>query len=222
MLTPLISRTHKTLALVAFAIGFTLPANARGPDVSKYPLRIQVLASTAHSRLPADPFAGGGDMPQVEGFEMPSLMGVGLQLSYNIPVYDGRGWGDLVSSEVPQALTFSYDNCLNRIAVSMAKEPLAARWKKNQSGRVLEALVPLEVIPSPRHPERMDVVKYDKCDMPVTLYTYVYLLLRDGSLARVSRQGYLNKPSLRQFVEVTPILKTRPALTRSDPPATQE
>jgi hypothetical protein len=222
MLTPLISRTYKILALVSCAIFFTLPASARGPDISKYPLRIQVLASTAHSRLPADPFAGGGEAPQVEGFEMPSLMGAGLQLSYNIPIYDGIGWGDLVSSEIPQALTFSYDNCLNRIAVSMAKEPLAARWKKKQSGRVLEALVPLEVIPSARHPERMDVVKYDKCDMPVTLYTYVYLLLRDGSLARVSRQGYLNKPALRQFVEVTPALKTRPALARSVPPATQE
>lgn len=217
-----ISRPLKTLALLSATILFSLPASARGPDISKYPLRIQVLAATAHSRLPGDPFAGGGDMPQVEGFEMPSLMGAGLQLSYNIPVYDGVGWGNLVSSEVPQALTFSYDNCLNRIAASMAKEPLAARWKKKQSGRVLEALVPLEVIPSPRHPERMDVVKYDKCDMPVTLYTYVYLLLRDGSLARVSRQGYLNKPSLRQFVEVTPQLKTRPALAPPVPPATKD
>jgi hypothetical protein len=210
MPSPLISHSLKALALLSFTALFVLPASGRGPDISKYPLRIQVLASTAHSRLPADPFAGGGAAAP-EGFDIPSIMGAGLQLSYNIPVYDGWGWGDLVSSETPQALTFSYDDCLNRIAVSMSKEPLAARWKKKQAGRVLEALVPLEVIPSARHPKQMDTKKYDKCDMPVTLYTYVYLLLSDGSLAKVSREAYAAKPSLHRFVEnISPTLKERP------------
>jgi hypothetical protein len=211
MSNPLIVHSLRTLTLVSFAMASVLPASGRGPDVSKYPLRIQVLAATAHDRLRQDRFARGGS-GEIEGLDVPMLTGAGPQLGlYSIPLYDGEGWGDLVSSELPLAVKFSYANCLNRIASTMAREPLAARWKESGKGRVMEVLVPVDVIPSPRHPKKADVSKYVQCEIPVTLYDYVYLLLKNGSIVKVTRQAYADKPQLHQFVEGgDPTLKEHP------------
>jgi len=206
----LILRSFKTLTLLSLAVGSALPASGRGPDVSKYPLRIQVLAATAHSRLRQDPFAGGG--AGQEEVDVPMLMGAGPQLGlYSTPVYYGEGWGDIVSSETPQAVKFSYANCLNRIASTMATEPLPARWTESGKGHAMEVLVPLEVIPSAGHPAQANNRKYVACEIPVTLYDYVYLLLRSGSIIKVSRQAYAEKPQLHRFVEnADPTLKEHP------------
>jgi hypothetical protein len=78
----------------------------------------------------------------------------------------------------------------------------------------MEVLVPLEVIPSPKHPEQSDEKRYAKCDLPVTLYTYVYLRLRNGSIVRVTREAYIAKPALHEFAEgSSPTL-----MKREDPP----
>ncbi len=213
MLSPARTRLAKILPLLSFALSATLPANASGPDLTKYPLRIQVLASTAHTRLATDPFVHSGS-GQIEGADMPMASAMGAQLSYDTPIFYGRGWGNLVSTEVPQALTFNYDSCLNRIPTTMPKAPLAARWKKTKRGSMMEVLVPLEVIPSQKHPEQSDEKRYAKCDVPVTLYTYVYLRLRNGSLVRVTKQAYIAKPALHEFAEgPSPALKQR-----EDPP----
>ncbi|MGD0443171.1 MAG: hypothetical protein ABSA39_04465 [Edaphobacter sp.] len=207
----LVVQSLRTLALVSFAMATVLPASGRGPDVSKYPLRIQVLAATAHDRFRQDRFPSGGS-GEIEGLDVPMLTGSGPQLGlYSIPLYNGEGWGDLVSSEVPQAVKFTYANCLNRIASTMAREPLAARWKESGKGRVMEVLVPVDVIPSLRKPKKADVTKYVECEIPVTLYDYVYLLLKNGSIIKVTRQAYADKPQLHQFVQSgDPTLKEHP------------
>src|ERR1700742_3293942 len=94
MFDPLLIRLPmRTLTLFALAALSVLPASGGGPDLSKYPLRIQVLAATAHSWTPQDPFANGGGGPQVEGVEMPMMMGSGPPLAvYSTPVYYGEGW----------------------------------------------------------------------------------------------------------------------------------
>jgi hypothetical protein len=214
MLSPTRTRLVKLLPLLSFAIAATLPAHASGPDLTKYPLRIQVLASTAHASIATNPFGGSGS-PQIEGVDLPSASAMGAELDYNTTIYDGRGWGNLVSTDVPQALRFTYDSCLNRIPVTASKEPLAARWKKPHKGKaMMEVLVPMEVIPSPKHPEQSDKRRYAKCDVPVTLYTYVYLRLHNGSLIRVTKQAYLAKPALHELAEgPSPTLKQR-----EDPP----
>ena len=201
--------------ILPFAIAATQPAHARGPDLSKYPLRIQVLASTAHSRIATDPFANSGP-PQIEGLEIPASGAMGAELDYNTPIFDGRGWANLVSNDTPQALTFTYDSCLNRIPVTVSKEPLAARWKKLHKGKaVMEVLVPMDVIPSPKHPAQSDKVRYARCDLPVTLYTYIFLRLHNGSIVKVTQDAYASKPALQEFAEgPVPTLKQR-----EEPPA---
>jgi hypothetical protein len=215
MLSPAQTRLAKLLAPLSFAIAATLPANASGPDLTKYPLRVQVLASTVHSRIATDPFAHSGG--QIEGADVPMVSAMGAQLSYDTPIFNGRGWGNLVSLDIPQALTFSYDSCLNRISATLPKEPLAARWKKSaQNKAIMEVLVPLEVIPSPKHPEQSDEKRYAKCDIPVTLHTYVFLRLRNGSIVRVTREAYIAKPALHEFVE-----GPSPTLLQREDPAVQ-
>jgi hypothetical protein len=217
MLSPTRTRLTKTLPLrsliiLSFAIAATLPANASGPDLTKYPLRIQVLAATAHQSIAKSLFSNSGP-PQIEGADIPSSGAMGAELDYNTPIFNGQGWGNLVSTEVPQALRFTYESCLNRIPVTLTKEPLAARWKKFHKGKkaTMEVLVPMEVIPSAKHPAQSDKVRYAKCDLPVTLYTYVYLHLHNGSLIRVTKQAYLAKPALHEFAEgPSPTLKQRP------------
>lgn len=214
MLSPARTRLAKILPLLSFVIASTLPANASGPDLTKYPLRVQVLASTAHSRIATDPFSHSGP-GQIEGADVPMVSAMGAELSYDTPIFNGRGWGNLVSLDIPQALTFSYESCLNRISSTLPKEPLAARWKKSaQNKAIMEVLVPLEVIPSPKHPEQSDQKRYAKCDLPVTLHTYVFLRLRNGSIVRVTREAYIAKPALREFAEgPSPTL-----MQREDPP----
>jgi hypothetical protein len=211
------TRLTKILPLLSLAVAATLPAHASGPDLSKYPLRIQVLASTAHSRIAANPFSNSG-APQIEGVDMPASGAMGPELDYNTPIFDGHGWGNLVSNETPQAITFTYDTCLNRIPITASKAPLAARWKKLRKGQaMMEVLVPLDTIPSPKHPAQSDKVRYDKCDLPVKLYTYIFLRLHNGSIVKVTQDAYASKPALQEFAEgPVPTLKQRedPAIQR--------
>ena len=193
------------LKLLPLILVLATGAAHAAPDPANYPLRLQVLGSTARTHLPTNPFAGGGSGGG-EGMDIPNLMGSGPELERDsTPVFYGQGWADFFFPEGPQALTFTYDNCANRIAASMPHAPLFARWKTvdKVTGKptVLEVLVPLEIQPDTRHPDRLDKQRFTKCDIPITFHNYVFLRLRDGSITRVTRQAYAKKPSLSQFVD---------------------
>lgn len=207
------------LPLLSFAMLATMPAHASGPDLTKYPLRIQVLAATAHASIAKNPFGGSG-APQIEGADLPSASAMGAELDYNTTIFDGHGWGNLVSTDVPQALTFTYNSCLNRIPVTVSKEPLVARWKKlrKRQWATMEVLVPMDVVPSAKHPAQTDKVRYAKCDLPVILHTYVFIRLKSGSIMRVTHDAYVAKPALHQFAE-GPVPTLRPRETTPPAPA---
>jgi hypothetical protein len=207
------ARTHlaKMLPFLSFAIFATMPLRASGPDLTKYPLRIQVLAASAHASIAKDPFKNSGP-PQIEGADIPSSGSMGAELDYNTTIFNGKGWGNLVSTDVPEALTFTYESCLNRIPITVSKEPLAARWKKlrKKQRATMEVLVPIDVIPSAKHPANADKPRFAKCDLPVILHTYVFLRLRNGSIIKVSHDAYVKKPALHEFAEnPVPTLKER-------------
>jgi hypothetical protein len=196
-MTPL----RRILALLLF-LAVAAPALRAGqPNFKKYPLRLNILFSRSSSHypvinlpsanIPADALAGtaggedgGGGPPQL----------VNLPLYENPdPVFFGLGRADIISSDIPQGLNFSYDNCLAKIDVTMPHQPLLARWKK--PGQVVELLIPL---PNTR-PGRPQ--EWDRCDMTVALQNYVYLLLHNGMLVRVTQDGFARKPALHQFIE---------------------
>ena len=197
-----ITRSVRILPLMLLAAVTTVTAVTRGPDLSKYPLRVHVLLisnSGSHaptlvsstSSIPGEFGDGGGG-----GGDSPSL---GTEISGNSlfpdwpPEFYGAGWADLVSPPVTtQGLRFTYDHCDSRVHVSTGFQSLAARWKKQ--GKQLEVLVPTDVVPSKRtHP-------FNKCTFNVTVQDGVYLMMRNGKLVQVSQQDYAKKPAWRAYI----------------------
>jgi hypothetical protein len=197
------------------------PAAARTPNLKKYPLRVHVLSSDGTHKTPRMTPAAGLMCDEISGMldsVGPSMAGpisvsglsgdpcslhpemvVGrlLNIDDDDPVYSGEGQGDLVSPpRTTQGVTFKYDNCV-RVRVRPGFESLPARWKK--PGRQLEVLVPSDDIPVTGRP-----LQPVRCSFNVTMHDWVYLLLRDGRLVRVSQELYQQKPALRDFLSGRP------------------
>jgi hypothetical protein len=214
-----ISCLLRILPLLLFASLSTKPASARDPRLSKYPLRIHVLASDATYRSPR---MGPGD-----GVVCDSIDGVLTSLTSNgpgsitvggpilvsgdpcslhpemvtgrlfnnddDPVFSGDGRADLVSPPTTtQGLTFHYDNC-SRVRVQAGFQSLPARWKK--PGKKLEVLIPSDDIPVNNRP-----LPPDRCTFTVTLRDFIYLRLLNGEIVQVSQEAYWKKPAVRNFL----------------------
>ncbi len=216
-----IPRFPTIAALILLATLATAPADARNPDLSKYPLRVHVLESDGAHRTPrmspaqslvCDQIEGMLDVvsPSQAGFI--SISGVSgdpcllhpeiateslLNVGDDDPVFSGEGRGDLVSPPASTlGMSFQYDDCA-RVRVHPGFTSLPARWKK--PGRKLEVLIPSDDIPVNDKP--MPPVR---CSFNVTMHDFVYLLLRDGKLVEVSQDLYRQKPALRVFLSGQP------------------
>ncbi len=215
-----ISRFLRILPLILFASLSAVPASARNPKPSKYPLRVHVLASDGSYRSPR---MAPGDSAVCDGIDgiltsmnsnAPGSVSVGGPISmvsgdpcslhpemvtgrlfdhdYD-PVYSGDGRADLVSPPTTtQGLTFHYDNC-SRVRVQAGFKPLPARWKK--PGKKLEVLIPSDDIPTNNRP-----LPPDRCTFTVTMHDFIYLLLLNGEIIQVSQEAYSKRPELRLFL----------------------
>jgi hypothetical protein len=210
-------RLLKLLALVVFVAAFAAQAGAREPRLSKYPLRVHVLASDETHKTPrmspaesltCDAIDGMTDSISPNPGGPVTLSGVSsdpclyhadivagrfMDLPDEDPVYSGEGRGDLVSPPSgTQGITFQYDNCV-RVRVLPGFQSLPARWKK--PGRILEVLIPSDDIPVGGRP-----LPPVKCEFTVTMHDYIYLRLRNGKVVQVSQEVYQAKPALRDFL----------------------
>ena len=215
------SRTRAILVVMMLALVCVAPVDARTPNPAKYPLRVHVLSSDGTHKTPRMSPAEGLLCDEISGMMDavgPSmsgpiaLSGVSgdpcslhpemvvdrlLNIDDEDPVYSGEGRGDLVSPPTTtQGVTFKYDNCV-RVRVRPGFESLPARWKKQ--GRQLEVLIPSDAIPVSGRP-----LPPVRCSFNVTMHDWVYLLLRDGRLIKVSQELYQQKPALRDFLSGRP------------------
>jgi hypothetical protein len=145
------------------------PAGARNPDLSRYPLRIHVLASDQTHKTPRmspgeavacdgiegmlDSVSPNPDGPiSISGVSRdPCSLGAAivqgglLDMPDEDPIFSGEGRGDLVSPPAgTQGFSFRYDNCV-RIRVHPGFQSFPARWKR--PGQTLEVLIPSDDIP---------------------------------------------------------------------------
>jgi hypothetical protein len=211
------ARSVTILPVVLCASLCATPLSARNPDLSKYPLRVHVLAADESYRTPRMKPGLPASCDAVDGMLASINLNSGVPVSLNgfsgdpcaigpdfmrggmldtrdeDPVFSGSGRADLVTPPITtQGLTFHYDNC-SRVRVHPGFQSLPARWKK--PGQKLEVLIPSDAIPvndRPLPPER--------CTMTVTLHHFVYLLLRNGTLIEISQEDYWKKPALRVFL----------------------
>ena len=220
-LPPSFSRTRAMLCAVLCTSMCAVPLGARTPNLKKYPLRVHVMSSDeTHKTMRMDPAESlvcdniGGMLDSISpGQRGPiSLSGITsdpcslhpeivsgrlLNVGDQDPEFSGEGRGDLVSPpETTLGVTFKYDNCV-RVRVRPGFESLPARWKK--PGRRLEVLIPSDDIPVSGRP-----LPPVKCSFNVTMHDYVYLLLRNGLLIKVSQDLYQQKPALREFLSGRP------------------
>jgi hypothetical protein len=204
-----IPRSLRILPLILLA-AVAAQASTRGPDLSKYPLRIHVLISNSGSSSPNITLSSGGPIgiDSDTGFSDPGEIDSGVSGGWFQGLYTeyyGAGWADLVSPPVTtQALRFTYDHCDSRVHVGTGFQSLSARWKKQ--GKQLEVLVPTEAIPGKNHTH-----PFDKCTFNVAMHDGVYLMMRNGKLIQVSQQDYAKKPALRAYISApTSALEPRP------------
>ena len=221
-----LSRVVRILPLLASLSA--APAGARNPNLSRYPLRVHVLASDETHKTPrmspgesvvCDSIEGMLDSISPNPGGPISMSGVSsdpcslhaeivtgrlLDIQDEDPVFSGEGRGDLISPPTAaQALTFRYDNC-SRVRVHPGFQSLPARWK--QPGKKLEVLIPSDDIPVNGRP-----LPPLKCSFTVTLHDFVYLLLRNGRLVDVSQEDYWKRPVLRALLSgVTQTVQPRP------------
>ena len=223
------SRCLRILPLLLLASLCAAPASARAPKLSRYPLRVHVLAVDESYRTPRMNPGLPASCDSVDGVLSSISLGSGGPLSLNgfsgdpcaigpdfmrggmldnqddRPVYSGAGRGELVSPpSQTQGLSFRYDNC-SRVRVNPGFYSLSARWKK--PGKKLEILIPSDDIPVNGRP-----LPLERCTLTVTLNENVYLLLHNGALIQVSQQDYWAKPALRVFLSggATQVIQQRP------------
>ena len=180
-------------SLVILPLLLCASAGAAGPNLAKYPLRIQVLTSNSGSRFPTVFVPNIPTIDDADSSDAALMVGSFYQQIDPKPVFYGVGRADLLAPPATQGLTFRYNGCAARIRVSMPRLPLAARWKT--PGKKLEVLLPADDAPSPGHS-----IRIKKCTLAVTLHRNVYLRLRNGLLVQVSQQDYARKPALHEFV----------------------
>jgi hypothetical protein len=198
-----------------------VPAGARNPNLSKYPLRLHVLASdethmtprmspaesvacdeiddmlSSISPNPGGPISLSGVSRDPCSLHPEIVAGGLLDITDSDPVFSGEGRGDLVSPPATtQGITFQYDNC-SRVRVRPGFQSLPARWKK--PGKQLEVLIPSDDIPVNGRP-----LPPVKCSFTATMHDFVYLLLRNGKLIEVSQEDYWKKPVLRILLSGSP------------------
>jgi hypothetical protein len=211
-----LSSTLRILALILIASLPTAPASARKPKLSKYPLRVHVLAANDAQRearmSPAGSVAcdaiddmlsssgddSGGTVSFIGLAGDPCSFNTGpmaarLQYVQSAESYSGEGRGDLVSPPSgTKAISFQYSDCY-RVRAQPGFQSLPARWKK--PGQTLEVLIPSDGVPAAGRP-----LPRAKCSFTVTQHDFVYLLLPPGRLIEVSQDVYWAKPALRVFL----------------------
>jgi len=196
------------------------PLAARTPDLTKYPLRVHIIAADKTDRVermkPGEsvvcdaiddmtssisPSAGGGPVTLSGVFYDPCTFGateiVGRQLDINNGyVYSGEGRADVVAPpSSTQGISFRYRNC-GRVRVLPGFQSLPARWKRPGQ---LEVLLPSDEIPvNGREP------RPERCTLTATLHDFVYLLLRNGAVFQVTQEVYWKNPALRAFLRGNP------------------
>jgi hypothetical protein len=209
-------RPLRIVSLVLFAWLSAAPLSAGNPQLSKYPMRVHVLASDQSFRSPRmspgesvtcdfiegmvdsiSPNPGGPiSISGVSGDPCslhPEMVTGRLMNLDDDPVYSGAGRGDLVSPpSTTLGLTFHYDNC-SRVRVNPGFQSLPARWKK--PGQKLEVLIPSDEIPVNGRPHAPD-----RCILSVVMHDFIYLLLRNGSVIEVSQEDFWKRPGLRMFL----------------------
>ena len=204
--------------LVVVLLGMVGPCFASGPNLSKYPLRVHVLASDETHQMeritPAESVACDAidDMlssisPNPDGpvtltgvsadpclFHSSVVAGRSLDINPYDPVFAGGGRADLVSPPNGTiGMSFHYQNC-PRVRVAAGFQSFPARWKK--PGRVLEVLVPSDDIPEEGHS-----LAPVHCTFSVTMHDFVYLLLGNGRIIEIAQEAYWKKPALRVFLQ---------------------
>ena len=212
----------KSLAVPALLLSLSLAtptAGARPPKPSRYPLRVHILTSDASYKTPrmdagesaaCDAIEGVLDVVSPSPYGPVSLTGISgdpcslhpemvtgrvFDLDED-PVFSGEGRADLVSPPTTtQGFSFRYDNC-GRMRVNTGFQSLPARWK--EPGKKLEVLIPSDEIPANGRP-----LKPQRCILTVTVYDFVYLLLRNGAIVQISQEDYRKKPALRIFLTST-------------------
>ena len=214
------------LPLLLLATLCAVPASARAPKASRYPLRVHVLVADESYRTPRMSPGLPASCDAVDGVLSSISLGSGSLTGFSgdpcaigpdfirggmldnqddRPVYSGSGRGDLVSPpRTTQGINFRYDNC-SRVRANPGFYSLNARWKK--PGKKLEVLIPSDAIPVNGRP-----LPLERCTFTVTLNENVYLLLHNGALIQVSQQDYWAKPALRVFLSggATPTIQERP------------
>jgi hypothetical protein len=192
------------VALVAAL--WAVPVHAQDATVSKYPLRLHVLAiDDTHPTVRMQPNWCSGSVPAFGGEVGGSTAEAGIPCggssgytTFGGPDdFAGGGRGDLVTPPEggTQAVHFTYEGC-NRVRVAPGFHSLPARWK---SPGKLEVIIPTEAIGSTDRP-----MPTQKCTFKAKLQEFVYLRLPDGAMVKVSPEAYLRKPSLRVFLSGPP------------------
>lgn len=193
--------SHGLLLLTASCFKL-VPVRAQQTVNPRYPLRLHLLAVDDTHRTPRlQPNWCSSSVPALVG----DLSGAGPaepcgssgSLSFGGDEdFSGAGRADLVSPPSgTQALSFTYEGC-SRLRVPPGFQGLPARWKK--PGK-LEVLAPSDDIAAGnREPPTQ------RCTLKTTLYDFVYLRLRNGSLVKVSQEAYFRKPALRVFLSGGP------------------
>jgi hypothetical protein len=95
------------LSAIACCMAFSTVVLAGGADPADYPLRVNILTYTSHSRHARESKAFS-DAPDY---------------------LDGLGQGDLFENGVPRGFTFTY-SCIDALRASSGYETFPARWKK--------------------------------------------------------------------------------------------
>ncbi|HUD22907.1 MAG TPA: hypothetical protein VMQ60_08705 [Acidobacteriaceae bacterium] len=218
-------------AFILIVFLWTAAAHARTPNLSKYPLRVHVLAAGEAQREDRMSPAGSVACDAIDDMISSSsdnsdgtISGIGISGIFGDPCsfntgplagrllyvqseesYWGEGRGDLVSPPGGTlGISFQYKDCV-RVRVQPGFHSLPARWKK--PGQMLEVLIPSDGIPVAGRP-----LPPVKCSFTVTQHDFVYLLIPPGRLIQVSQEVYWAKPALRLYLSGgTQSMQRRPA-----------
>ena len=213
-----VTHTLRILALILIASLATVPARARGPNLSKYPLRVHVLVAGEAQRQDRMSASGSVACDGIDDMLSSSIessdgtiSGIGISGIFGDPCsfntgpmagrllyvqsaesFSGEGRGDLVSPpNGTLGISFQYKDCY-RVRAQPGFQSLPARWRKPGQ---LEVLIPSDGIPVAGRP-----LPPAKCSFTVTQHEFVYLLIPPGRLIEVSQDVYWAKPALRVFL----------------------
>ncbi len=222
-----ISRFLGILALILFASLSAVAASARNPKLSRYPLRIHVLASDGSYRSPRMSPGDSAVCDSIDGIissMTPSASGslaVGVPLSVNGLPMNGL-YGDPCSLH-PEMVTgllfdhdydpvFSGDGRADLVSPPTTTQGLTFHYDNCSRVRVLAGFQPLParwkkpgkklevLIPSDDIPVNGRPLPPNRCTFTVTMHDFVYLLLLNGEIIQISQEAYSKRPELRIFL----------------------